>query len=92
MSKLKSIVFEDDHSIHLTIYLSNDEQTVLDKLGESLGDPYDLYLAVYDQNDQMVGWSFGFQQDRYTFYMGNSGVLMEHRRKGIYSALLNQSI
>ena len=35
----------------------------------------------------MVGWSFSFQQQRDTLFTASSGVLAEHRRHGLYTAL-----
>ncbi|MEK8034555.1 GNAT family N-acetyltransferase [Ideonella sp. DXS29W] len=38
--------------------------------------------------DEWVGWSTGWMDRGQVFYMAHSGVLPEHRRRGIYSALL----
>jgi GNAT superfamily N-acetyltransferase len=40
-------------------------------------------------NEQLVGWSYGWFQRPDTFYMANSGVLPSHRRRGVYSQLVN---
>ena len=37
---------------------------------------------------QLVGWSCGWLERGDCFYMASSGVAAEHRRKGVYSALL----
>ena len=46
-----------------------------------------LRFGLFHKN-QFVGWSWGFQETPETFYMCNSGVLPEHRRKGLYTALM----
>jgi ribosomal protein S18 acetylase RimI-like enzyme len=46
-----------------------------------------LRFGLFYKNE-FVGWSWGFQETPETFYMCNSGVLPEHRRKGLYTALM----
>lgn len=38
--------------------------------------------------EDLVGWSCGWFERCNTYYMAHSGVVTEHRRQGIYSALL----
>lgn len=38
--------------------------------------------------DEVVGWSTGWMERGKVFYMAHSGVLPEHRRRGIYASLL----
>lgn len=45
-------------------------------------------LGAYDGPD-LVGWTIGWLEQNKTFYMANSGVVASHRRRGIYTALLN---
>ena len=47
-----------------------------------------LRFALF-YKDQFAGWSWGVQQGTETFNMCNSAVLPEHRRKGLYTALMN---
>ena len=42
--------------------------------------------------DQLVGWSYGWFEPDGAYYMANSGVSASHRRRGVYSALLEASI
>ncbi len=44
---------------------------------------------VFFDGEKPVGWSIGEMDDELTFYMRNSGLLPQYRRKGIYSAYLN---
>lgn len=42
--------------------------------------------------NKFVGWSWGFQQTSTTFYMCNSAILSKHRRKGLYTILMNEVV
>jgi GNAT superfamily N-acetyltransferase len=55
------------------------------------GEAWDGDAAVGDAaqgNDRLGGWSCGWMERRNCFYMANSDVRREHRRAGIYAALL----
>lgn len=39
-------------------------------------------------DDELVGWSCGWMERGDTFYMANSGVAPQFRRRGLYAALL----
>jgi GNAT superfamily N-acetyltransferase len=45
-------------------------------------------LGAYD-GEKLVGWTYGWLERNNVFYMANSGVLPTHRRRGIYTSLLN---
>lgn len=45
-------------------------------------------LGAYDQ-DEFIGWSCGWMERGSVYYMANSGVILSHRRKGIYASLLS---
>ena len=42
--------------------------------------------------DELVGWSFGWFERGNHYYMANSGVAPEYRRRGVYAALLDAVI
>lgn len=88
----KDSVFEDDHSYLLWDLLDDDELSQVKSLGADLGSPYKLYLGVFDQEDEFIGWSWGFQENSTTFYMCNSAILPEHRRQGLYSSLVEKCV
>ena len=52
---------------------------------------YRIHLGVFYKN-KFVGLSWGFQYSSTTFYMCNSAVLEKHRRKGIYTYLMNEVV
>lgn len=47
---------------------------------------------VFYAGKSPIGWSIGEMDDESTFYMRNSGLLPEYRRKGIYSSFLERFI
>lgn len=47
-----------------------------------------LRVGAYE-GDELVGWSFGWLERGNVFYMACSGVRASHRRRGIYTSLLN---
>ncbi len=91
--KWLDVVFEEDHSVFPKSYLSIEEKEKWSNLKQNLyKDQYKLYLGVFDEKNEFVGWHFGFQENAVTFYMCNSAIIKEHRKKGIYSALLQYVI
>lgn len=66
---------------------SDTERAALQPLRRNLEGAYTLHLGVY-QGEAFVGWHTGQQTEADQFYMTNTGVLQEHRRNGIYTALL----
>jgi hypothetical protein len=90
---LREMVFEDDHSVFPFEFISDDEKKKVGALRERIfNDPLKLYLGLFDIDENFVGWSFGFQENAMVYYMCNSAVLKEHRRKGLYTSLMKTSI
>ena len=83
-----STVFEENYHLSFGYAYSDEEVEALELLRERLSDAYALRLGVFQQ-DTFVGWHFGAQATPSNFYMTNTGILKEHRRKGIYTALLS---
>ncbi|GGY37778.1 GNAT family N-acetyltransferase [Pseudoduganella albidiflava] len=44
-------------------------------------------LGAYD-GQELVGWTYGWMDQDNAFYMANSGVMPAHRRRGVYTLLL----
>ena len=57
-----------------------------DKASKLTFHPLGIYLLAYD-GDQLIGWSFGQQQQKTVFCMTNSAVFELYRRKGIYTCM-----
>jgi ribosomal protein S18 acetylase RimI-like enzyme len=66
--------------------LSDDEKEKLKKLNINMGQPFILRIGVFKE-EEFVGWHMGYQESATTFYMQNSGVLPQHRCKGLYTEL-----
>ena len=47
-------------------------------------------LGAYE-GERLVGWTYGWLERGGVFYMANSGVMASHRRRGIYSRLLEET-
>lgn len=85
-SRLQTLVFVD-----LQQYSDEWESIVRDEADHGVS-PHRLSpllrVGAYEGNE-LVGWSFGSMERGNVFYMANSGVLPSHRRRGIYTLLLN---
>lgn len=88
----KQAVFEDNHTYDLWGLLSEEELEKVNALRARLKDKIEICLGVFDQDDNFVGWSWGFQDSSTSFYMANSGILEGHRRIGLYSKLLDEML
>lgn len=86
-------VFSTDHSIFPFRTMNNDEKSKVEELAKDFyNKQYKLFLGVFDPQDNFVGWHFGFQENAHVFYMCNSAILPEHRRKGLYASLLDETL
>ncbi|MAV90346.1 MAG: hypothetical protein CL676_02930 [Bdellovibrionaceae bacterium] len=87
-----SRIFDDNSQIFRVYqWLSDTEKEKAKSLRESMGAPFCLNLGLFFE-DKFVGWSTGHQESSETFYMRNSAVLPDHRRKGLYTALLTETV
>jgi ribosomal protein S18 acetylase RimI-like enzyme len=85
-------IFDEASQIfRLYRFLSEQEKEKTKTLGVAFGKVYELNLGMFF-NGQFVGWCAGNQEPGATFYMRNSAILPEHRRKGLYTALLAHAI
>lgn len=84
--------FEDELQIfRLRNALSEDELENIEILKSRLGEPLRINLGVF-YNNEFVGWSWGYQESAVRFYMCNSAIFPEHRRKGLYTMLINEMV
>jgi GNAT superfamily N-acetyltransferase len=86
-SQLIDGLFKDTLNFPVRNFLSQAELDAGKILGQNMGQPYRLNLGLYYQG-QLVGWSWGYQESREKFYVCNSAVFPEHRRKGLYTKLM----
>lgn len=90
--KHASTIFDDNSQIFRVYdWLSDQEKELSKVLRGFMGNPYQLRLGLFYEND-FVGWSAGHQESAETYYMRNSAVLPEHRKKGLYTALLKHTL
>lgn len=52
---------------------------------------FKLNLGLYYKN-KFVGWSWGFQESATVYYMCNSAILPQHRKKGLYTCLMKETL
>ncbi len=90
-SRLRREIFEESQIFPAPRYLDENEKVKAAELAKLMGDRYRLRLGLYFENT-LVGWAVGDQESSETFYMRNSAVLPAHRRKGLYTALMNRVI
>jgi GNAT superfamily N-acetyltransferase len=87
----RAMLFESNFDFNTYSVLSEVEKL---KLKDNYGiykEAKDYYL-VAKENDKIIGWSFGIQKSEADFYMINSAVFPEYRRKGIYTELLHRAV
>ncbi len=60
-------------------------------LYEGMKDRWELHLGLYE-NDQLIGWCSSHQTRTYELYMMNSVIFPEHRRKGLYTRLIQETL
>ena len=83
-------IFDDNSQIfRVWNFLTEEEKNKAKLL--SRGTPYRLNLGLFYKNE-FVGWCAGHQESHETYYMRNSAVLPEHRRKGLYTALMKTTM
>lgn len=90
--KYKFKVFENDHSYHFWDLVNDQEKSAISELRKPLENLIEIRLAIFNEKDEFVGWSWGFQESHTTFYVANSAILPEYRRKGLYTMLLNRML
>ncbi|MBC7531212.1 MAG: GNAT family N-acetyltransferase [Oligoflexus sp.] len=85
-------IFGEDHTFFASDHYSPEEKAKVKALGQRMGDLYSLHLGVFTAEHEFVGFSFGYQETAETYYMVCSAVLEDHRRHGLYTALLDAVI
>lgn len=85
-------IFGNDHTFFPDKYFSKEEKENSKKLAARMGDPYALYVCVFSETNECVGFSFGFQESGETFYMVCSAVIENHRGTGLYGQMLKHII
>lgn len=84
-------IFNDTQFFDFQKVLSKEETIKSSKLKEERAPPLRINLGIF-YNGEFAGWSWGFQSLSSVFYMCNSAILPEFRRKGLYTLLLNEML
>ena len=87
----EKIFIDEGQIFRLIKSLSEEETKKWKELKTFLGNPITINLGMF-KGEEFVGWSWGFQESALTFYMCNSAILPDHRKKGLYTRLLNEMI
>ncbi len=88
--KWGDIIFKaNDTSLDLQRIYSEQEKVELRKLGQNLTQLVGFNICIF-KGDEFCGWFTGDQYSNDTFYMRNSAILPDHRRQGLYTALMNE--
>lgn len=84
-------LFQDNNDVDINSFYSESEKEKISELDKMCTTQYRLYLTAWE-NGKLVGWSWGLQINGMEFYMCNSAVFPEHRRKGIYTKMMNKVV
>ncbi len=86
LERYREVVFSD---YHLGAHYAHSEleQAAISTLAENLSGRFTLGFGLF-QGDTFVGWHLGQQVMAGKFGMTSTGILKEHRRRGLYSALI----
>jgi hypothetical protein len=87
----KEIFINDGQIFRFVKTLNEEEIKRWKELSTRTGDPLRINLGMF-QGDEFVGWSWGYQETPFKFYMCNSAILPVHRKKGLYTRLMNEMI
>ncbi len=81
----------DDESLVLDVrsLLDEGERGSLRELAKNTEAHFSLNLGLF-YGDEFCGWSVGAQSDYESYYMRNSAVLPQFRRRGLYRGMLNE--
>lgn len=81
------VVFAETHHLAAHYAHSDTEQAAISSLANNLARRFTLGFGLF-HGDTFVGWHFGQQVLAGKFKMTSTGILKEHRRRGLYSALI----
>ncbi|MGE3684014.1 MAG: GNAT family N-acetyltransferase [Bdellovibrionales bacterium] len=79
------------HSEWEALLLSEEERAFKLKLKPTKGPALSLRLGIYHES-KLIGFTYGWQLDEYSYYMAASLILPEYQRQGLYSELLKYTI
>jgi ribosomal protein S18 acetylase RimI-like enzyme len=81
------IFTDNDTSMDFQKIFSEEEWSQVRALQKNMSQLIRMNLCIF-KGDEFCGWFTGDQHNNETFYMRNSAILPEHRRQGLYTALM----
>lgn len=85
---LRPKIFSENNDVNYSRYWSEEEMRKFKDLQTKYKTEIRYYLLCKN-GEEVVGWSWGLQVDGEEFYMVNSAVMPEYRKRGIYRKLLS---
>lgn len=61
-------------------------------LGQVFAQAHHEYVIFYNDREEPIGYSFGCQRDRISYFMTGTGILPAYQQRGIYSAFLKRCL
>lgn len=84
-------IYKDDFAFSLEGILSIEEKEK-QAINNSNLNELERYFLLAKEGDEIIGWSFGIQKGGDDFFMRNSAVMPAHRRRGVYSGMLDRAV
>lgn len=85
-------IFGQDHVFFAHDYYSEAEKAKAKILSGKMGEVFKLHLGIFSPENELVAFSFGFQETEDSFYVMCSAVVEDKRNLGLYSILLDSII
>lgn len=87
----RETVFSGGTTVDVDALCSEPEMEKLRNLKQIYSYGIELCVVAYD-GDKIIGWSMGDQDGADSFYMRNSAVYPDYRRKGVYRTLVQMIV
>ncbi len=88
IEQIMSTVFSQEQHLSSSYAYSEAEQEAIWLLEDKIAARFIFAMGIF-QGDTFVGWHIGNQFKADTFEMTSTGILQEHRRRGLYTALIS---
>lgn len=89
----KRIFNDDSIMLDRTLAYSKKERNQFQELRKLFNSSQHIRINLgLFYRSKFVGWSWGFQETATVFYMCNSAILEDHRRKGLYTCLMREML
>jgi len=83
----RSTMFQNSVDFRPMEIITDNEREKLKQIFPAMKYPNTIHYLI-EKDNELAGWSYGFQDGKEEFYMCNSGIFPKHRRQGLYSKIL----